>query len=101
MLTQPTLSTLHSFLSSYNMYPAAGHMSAALYALHYIHSLHNYGILFSSKHQSAIHTYLYQLDFSNIEAYDDAIPPSPDRPKLLSTYSNACWGSQVGNAVKA
>jgi hypothetical protein len=36
--TCPDISAVHSFLSSYSNKPSAGHMKAALYALHYIHS---------------------------------------------------------------
>jgi hypothetical protein len=44
--TRPDLATVHSFLSSYNGKPSSGHMPAALYALHYIHSTHNNWISF-------------------------------------------------------
>ncbi len=46
--TRPDIAPVHSFLSSYSSKPATGHMKAALYALHYIHSTHNYGITFTS-----------------------------------------------------
>ncbi len=36
--TRPDLITTHSFLASYSNKPSAGHMKAALYALHYIHA---------------------------------------------------------------
>ena len=39
--TWPDLSAVHSFLASYSNKPAVGHMKAALYALHYIHSTHD------------------------------------------------------------
>jgi hypothetical protein len=39
--TCPDLITVHSFLASYSNKPSNGHMKAALYALHYIHSTHD------------------------------------------------------------
>ena len=101
MSTHPDVSLVYSFLSSYNMCPAVSHLSAALYVLHYIHSTHNQGITFSSWQSGPIHTYLQQPDPSDVEAYDDATPPASSRCEHLSTYSDACWGSQLGNSVKA
>ena len=46
--TRCDLSAVHSFLASYSNKPSSGHMKAALYALHYIHSTHDYGISFTS-----------------------------------------------------
>jgi hypothetical protein len=37
---------------------------------------------------------------SDTEAYTDAISPTPSQHHRLSTYSDACWGSQLGNAVR-
>jgi hypothetical protein len=36
----------------------------------------------------------------NIEAYSDAISPKHHQHCRLTTYSDACWGSQLGNAVR-
>jgi hypothetical protein len=36
---------------------------------------------------------------SDTEAYTNTIPPSKDQHHRLTTYSNACWGSQLGNAI--
>jgi hypothetical protein len=47
--TRPDLAAVHSFLLSYNNKPLVGHMKAALYALHYIHSTHDYKISFTSE----------------------------------------------------
>ncbi len=38
---------------------------------------------------------------SNTEAYGDALPPKPSHHHLLTTYSDACWSSQLGYAVQA
>jgi hypothetical protein len=35
-----------------------------------------------------------------MEAYTDAIPPSQTNCAPLTAYSNACWGSQIGSAVR-
>jgi hypothetical protein len=37
---------------------------------------------------------------SDAEAYTDALPPKTDQHHRLTTYSDACWGSQLGNAVR-
>ena len=74
-------------------------MKAALYALHYIHSTHDFGISFTSQERQPAHTYVHYPDASDAEAYKDASPPPPGRSHLLTTYSDTCWGSQIGNSV--
>ena len=74
-------------------------MKAALYALHYIHSTHNYGISFTSDSVSPMHSYIHFPPSTDVEAYTDALPPTPTTSSTLSSYSDACWGSQIGNAV--
>ncbi len=54
--TRPDIAPVHSFLSSYSNKPALGHMKAALYALHYVHSTYDYKITFTSSVTSPIHT---------------------------------------------
>ena len=99
--TRPDLAPVHSFLASYNHCPARGHMDAALYALHYIHSTHDYGISFTSKEKRPVHTFIHYPHKSDVEAYgENAVPPkSAEDFERLSTYADACWGSQIGNAV--
>ncbi len=97
--TCPDISAVHSILSSYSNKPSTGHMKAALYALHYIHSTHDYGISFTSEDVAPMHSYVHYPPSTNIEAYEDAIPPTPMNSSTLSAYSNACWGSQIGSAV--
>jgi hypothetical protein len=36
---------------------------------------------------------------SDTEAYDNALPPKLGDHHHLTTYSDACWGSQIGNAI--
>jgi hypothetical protein len=97
--THPDIAPVYSFLSSYSSKPATGHMKVALYALHYIHSTHDYGITFTSSITSPIHTYVHFPDSLDVKAYTDAIPPSRITCAPLTAYSHACWGSQIGSAV--
>jgi hypothetical protein len=57
--TRPDLSAVHSFLASYSYKPSVGHMKAALYALHYIHSTYDYGISFTSDSVAPMHCYIH------------------------------------------
>ena len=74
-------------------------MKAALYALHYIHSTHDYGISFTSDSVAPMHSYIHFPPPTDVEAYTDALPPTLANTHTLSSYSDACWGSQIGNAV--
>jgi hypothetical protein len=75
-------------------------MRAALYVLHYIHSTHNFGIHFTSSSTDPVHTFIHFPDSSDVEAYTDAKPPSLSHQSPLTTYSDACWGSQIGSAIR-
>ncbi len=99
MSTRPDLTAVHLFLSSYSHKPAVAHMKAALFALHYIYSTYDYGISFTSKAMAPMHCYIHYPPSTNIEAYTDAAPSTPLTTPTISAYSNACWGSQIGNAV--
>ncbi|KAL7523301.1 hypothetical protein ACHAWF_000464 [Thalassiosira exigua] len=46
-----------------------------------------------------MHTYVHFPSSSVVEAYKDAKSPSPGSSHRCTTYSDACWGSQIGNAV--
>ena len=98
--TQPDLAPSHSFLSAYCNKPSRSHLNAALYVLHYIHSTIDYGFSFSSEEKAPLHTYMTFPHSSDTEAYNDAIPPRPEHHHRLTTYSDACWGSQIGNAIR-
>jgi hypothetical protein len=97
--THPDLAPTHSILSAYNNKPSRSHWNAALYALHYMHLKIDYGIVFTSAEQSPLHTYMSFPASLDTEAYTDAIPPSNNQHHCLTTYSDVCWGSQLGNAV--
>ena len=98
--TCPDIAPVHSFLASYSSKPSPGHMKAALYALHYIHSTHDYGITFTSSITSPIHSCVHFPTSLDVEAYTDAIPPPRENGAPLTSYSDACWGSQIGSAVR-
>jgi hypothetical protein len=75
-------------------------MSAALYVLHYIHSTIDYSFTFTSELKLRS-TRICQFPTYQIqEAYDNALPPKLGNHHHLTTYSDACWGSQVGNAIQ-
>jgi hypothetical protein len=74
-------------------------MKAALYALHYIHSTHDYGISFTSDDVAPMHSYIHYPPPMDAEAYDDTIPPTLGRSDTILAYSNACWGSQLGSTI--
>ncbi len=71
-------------------------MKLALYALHYIHSTYDYGISFTSKDMTPMHSYIHYPPSTD---YTDAIPPKISMSRNILAYSDACWGSQIGNAV--
>jgi hypothetical protein len=98
--TRPDLAPSQSFSSAYANKPSRSHLNAALYVLHYIHSTINYGFTFSLEEKAPLHTYMSFPHSSNTEAYNDALPPCPDSHHCLTTYSDACWGSQLGNAIR-
>ncbi len=97
--TRPDLITAHLFLASYSNKPSSGHMKAALHVLYYIHSTRNYGISFTSDLVAPMHLYIHYPPNTDMEAYRDAIPPHLHNSLGLSSYSDACWGSQIGKAV--
>jgi hypothetical protein len=98
--TRPDLTPLHSFLSVYNNKPSRSHMNAALYGLHYIHSTIDYGFTFTFKLKAPLHTCMLFPHPSDTEAYHDALPPKLGSHHCLTMYSDACWGSQIGNAIQ-
>jgi hypothetical protein len=75
-------------------------MQATLNTLHYIHSTHGHGIHFTLSEMDPIHTFVHFPNLSDVEAYMDAKPPSPTHCSPLPSYSDACWGSQIGSAIR-
>jgi hypothetical protein len=74
-------------------------MKTALYALDYTHSTHNYSISFTSESIRPMHSFIDYPLLTIVEAYRDVTPPTVTNLSTLSSYSNACWGSQIGSAV--
>jgi hypothetical protein len=97
--TCPDLITVHFFLASYSNKPSTGHMKVALYALHYIHSTHDYGILFTSNKVGLMHSFIHYPPSMDAEDYQDATPLQSHDSSTLTSYSKACWGSQNGSAI--
>jgi hypothetical protein len=97
--TRPDLAPLHLFLLAYTNKPSRSNMNAALYVLDYIHLTIDYGFTFMSELKAPLHTYMSFPHSSNTEAYNDALPPKLGIHHHLTTYSDVCWGSQIGNAI--
>ena len=97
--TRPELSPIVSFLASYNRYPSKEHLKAALYTLRYVNSTHEYGISFHSKSPAAIQSFVHHPFDHDVEAYSDARPPQAHEFHELTSFCDACWGSQLGNSV--
>ena len=87
------MTTCHSFLSSYTHCPTTGYTKAVLQALYYIHSTHNYSIVFTSKDKQPIHTFLHHPHKSEMEAFTDAMTSFPDKTHCMTAYTNVNWGS--------
>ncbi len=97
--TRPDLAPVTSFLAAYNHNPTQQHMDAALYAIKYIHSTVDYGIAFHSNANTNASAFVHFPFHHDIEAYNDAIPPTAAEHCELTGYSDACWGSQLGNTA--
>jgi hypothetical protein len=46
-----------------------------------------------------MHSYIHYPPSTNVKAYTDTIPPKPSTTQTITTYSDACWGSQIKSAV--
>jgi hypothetical protein len=97
--TCPNLITVHSFLASFSNKPSTGHMKAALYTLHYIRSMHDYRISITSDNVGPMHSCIHYPPSTDVEAYQDATPPQSHDSNILTLYSDAYWGSQIGCAI--
>jgi hypothetical protein len=97
--THPDLAPSHPFLLAYINKPPKSHHSAALYMLHYIYLTIDYGFMFPSAEKAPLHTYMTIPHPSDTKAYKNALPSKTDQHHRLTTYSDACWGSQIGNAI--
>ncbi len=97
--TRPDLAPVTSFLGAYNHNPTQGHMDAAIYAIKYIRHTADFGISFHSNAHSNTSAFIHFPFHHNIEAYNDALPPTAAQHHELTAYSDACWGSQLGTSI--
>jgi len=97
--TRPDIAPALTFLATYNQSPSSQHYKSAIHALKYLYSTSTYGISFHSDADNTLHAYNHFPHHHDREAYDDATPPSPGECHQLTAYSDACWGSQIGNSV--
>ena len=97
--TRPDLSTVVSFLAAYNHCPSKGHMDAALHVVRYLRSTASHGIAFHSSAPATSEAYVHYPFPHDAEAYHDCTPLPNDKPHLLSVYTDANFGSQLGNSV--
>eukprot|EP00956_Cyclotella_meneghiniana_P014787 scaffold22287_cov36-Cyclotella_meneghiniana.AAC.2 len=97
--TRPDIAPALTFLASYNNCPSHGHYQAALHALKYLYSTSEYGISYHSDASNTIQAFNHFPSHRDKEAYEDATPPSPGDVQRLTSFSDACWGGQFGNAV--
>ena len=54
----------------------------------------------SAEKAPLLHPYMTFSHSLITKAYNDALPPKTNQHHCLTTYSDACWGSQIGNAVR-
>ena len=97
--TRPDIAPALTFLASYSNAPHHQHYKAAIHALKYLYSTSEYGISFHSDSRNTIQAFSHFPHHHDKEAYTDATPPSPSECHQLTAYTDACWGSQVGNSV--
>ena len=74
-------------------------MDAALYAVKYICNTAEYGIAFHSNASIPTSAFVHYTFHHDLEAYNDAVPPTAAEQHELTGYSDACWGSQLGSSV--
>jgi hypothetical protein len=98
--THPDLAACHHFLTTHPNKPVRSHWNATLYVLHYIHSTIDYGILFISKETALLHAFMHFPAFSDMEVYHNTTSSKDSQHHHLTTYSDPCWGSQLGNSVR-
>ena len=97
--TRPDVSPALTFLASYSNAPSAQHYQAALHVLKYLYSTSDYGISYHSDACNTIQAFNHFPHHHDKEAYTDATPPSPSEVMQLTSFTDACWGGQFGNAL--
>ena len=99
ILTHPDAATVLSFLASYQGEPNHGDYEAALNALRYLVNTSSFGISYHSGAPTFTKSFVHFPPHHNMEAYTGATPPRPDKYHESTSYSDACWGSQIGKSV--
>ena len=79
--------------------PSHGHYAASIYALRYALSTLSHGIAFSSDAPAIMEAFFRFPKSNNAETYSNATPPLASEKHEITSYSDACWGNQVGNTV--
>lgn len=74
-------------------------MDSALYVVRYLRSTASHGIAFHSASASSTEAYVHYPFPHDAEAYHDATPPPTDQMHLMTGFSDANLGSQIGNSV--
>ncbi|KAL7459292.1 hypothetical protein ACHAWC_010958 [Mediolabrus comicus] len=97
--TRPDVSPALTFLASYSNAPSARHYQAAVHVLKYLYSTSDYGISYHSDACNTIQAFNHFPHHHDKEAYTDATPPSPSEVMQLTSFADACWGAQFGNAL--
>lgn len=97
--TRPDVSPALTFLASYSNAPSAQHYQAAIHVLKYLYSTSDYGISYHSDACNTIQAFNHFPHHHDKEAYTDATPPSPSEVMQLTSFADACWGAQFGNAL--
>jgi hypothetical protein len=88
MGTRPDLSTVFSLLASHTNSPSPGHLDAVKHLGRYIKSTAELGLLFSSRRNVALESYVY----FPVNGVDD-LPSGGTAPTLLG-FCDANWGPQ-------
>ena len=91
--------TVLSFLTAYQMAPNHGYYEASLYAPRYLVRTSSFGLLYNSDAPTFKNPSSASPPHHDAEAYLDATPPQPDESHESTSYSDACWGTQIGNSL--
>ena len=97
--TRPDLAPVVSFLASYNHCPSKQHVESALWVVRYLRSTTSHGIAYHSASPSSSQAYVHYPFPHDADAYHDATPPPNDHMHLMTGYSDANYGSQIGNSI--
>lgn len=65
----------------------------------YVRSTTTHGIAFHSSAPNDTSAYIHFPFPHDSEAYSDSVKPPKNRMHELSTFTDACWGSQLGNII--